>query len=327
MHKHRSIRFLIIHTVKMTAASISAILIAALLGLDFAVSAGIVAILTIAPTKKETLRTALGRLLAFVCALLIAGFCFWCLGFHTHAFFLYLGLFILLCHTMGWNSAIAMDSVLISHFLTFGNMGLVAVWNEVLIFLLGVGVGIAANLHLHKRTSYIEELKEAADQQIRTILSRMSMRIIDRDISDYNGDCFLVLRKAITAANQVAEENFNNQFRSDDTYDREYIQMRERQARVLYDMYKRVRLLQTRPLTAQIISDYLARLAAEFHRDNTAESLLADFYRLDADMKSRPLPVTREEFEDRAQLYTLLRDIEEFLQIKADFARGESARS
>ena len=37
-------------------------------------------------------------------------------------------------------------------------------------------------------------------------------------------------------------------------------------------------------------------------------------------MKSRPLPVTRAEFEDRAELYTLLRDIEEFIKIKVDFS-------
>ena len=37
------------------------------------------------------------------------------------------------------------------------------------------------------------------------------------------------------------------------------------------------------------------------------------------EMKETPLPVTREEFEDRARLFALMQDIEEFLQIKAEF--------
>ncbi|MCR5062386.1 MAG: hypothetical protein K6A89_03805, partial [Treponema sp.] len=41
------------NTVKITAASVLAILCAQILKLDFAVSAGIVAILSVQPTKKE----------------------------------------------------------------------------------------------------------------------------------------------------------------------------------------------------------------------------------------------------------------------------------
>ena len=36
-------------------------------------------------------------------------------------------------------------------------------------------------------------------------------------------------------------------------------------------------------------------------------------------MKSEPLPVSRSEFEERAMLYALLRDLEQFLRIKNEF--------
>ena len=49
---------LLFRSVKIIAAAVLAILVAQALGLDFAVSAGIVAILSVQPTKKETLRTA-----------------------------------------------------------------------------------------------------------------------------------------------------------------------------------------------------------------------------------------------------------------------------
>lgn len=309
----------IFNTIKIAGAAVLAILVAEALDLKFAVSAGIVAILTIQPTKKETIRTAVGRLCAFAAALLIALLSFACIGYTTEAFFVYLVVFVCICQCFHWYSAIAMNSVLISHFLTFTNMEIGAVMNEVLIFTVGVGIGIAANLHLRKRTWYIEKMKDQTDTQIRDILHRMSVQIINGDTGGCDDNLFSCLSASVREAKNIAEENFNNQFGSSDTFDREYIRMRERQVHVLYDMYKRIRNIQTMPLTAKAISDFLEHLSKVFHRDNTCETLLHEFYVMDTEMKSKPLPVTREEFEDRAALYTLLRDIEEFIKIKWDF--------
>ncbi len=314
---HKNVIF---NTIKIGGAAVAAILIARALQLEFVVSAGIVAILTIQPTKKETIKTAVGRLCAFVIALFIALLCFEGIGYRLEAYLVYLIVFILICQCFKWHSAMTMNSVLISHFLTFTHMEMHAILNEVLIFIIGVGIGIIANLHLRKRTNDIEQLKEQTDGQIQNILQRMSVRIVDRDISDYNGECFGNLSASIRHAKNIAEENFNNQFGNKDTFDREYIRMRERQTHVLYDMYKRVRRIRTKPLTAQVISEFLEYLSREFYRKNTGEELLEAFYRMDGEMKSKPLPVTRAEFEDRAELYTLLRDIEEFIKIKVDFS-------
>jgi uncharacterized membrane protein YgaE (UPF0421/DUF939 family) len=114
---------IIANSIKITLAAVLAILCAQALKLDFAVSAGIVAILSVQPTKKETLRTALARLLAFVLALAISITLFNLLGFTVPVFFLYLLIFILVCQWRKWISAMAMDSVLISHFLSFGKTG------------------------------------------------------------------------------------------------------------------------------------------------------------------------------------------------------------
>lgn len=312
---------MIVNTIKIVGAAVAAILVAEALDLEFAVSAGIVAILTIQPTKKETIRTAVGRLCAFVVALLIALLSFECIGYTTEAFFVYLAIFVFICQYFRWYSAMAMNSVLISHFLTFTHMEVAAVMNEVLIFAVGVGIGIAANLHLRKQIWYIEKMKEQTDAQIRDILHRMAVQIMNRDGESCDEKKFSYLNTSVRQAKNIADENFNNQFGSKDTFDREYIRMRERQVHVLYDMYKRVRSIRTTPLTAKAISDFLEHLSQVFHRDNTCEELLDKFYAMDMEMKSRPLPVTREEFEDRAGLYTLLRDIEEFIRIKANFLK------
>ncbi len=317
-------RNLLFKTFKIAAAAVVAILLAYILRLENPLSTGIVAILTIQPTKKETFKTALGRLLAFICATVIAYACFQILGFNVPAFCVYLFIFIFICHICGWYSAMAMVSVLISHFLLAKTMNIKLIVNESAIFIIGAGVGLLANLHLKRNVDYMEELRNKTDSQIKKILSRMAERIIDKDISDYNGECFDVLRDSIRKAKNLAEENYNNQLINGDTYDREYIRMREKQCFVLYEMYKSVRSMETTPLTAEKISGFLKDTAEAYHKDNTVEELLGKFYELDKSMKNKPLPIERTEFEDRARLYVLLRNIEEFLKLKSEFAKKYS---
>lgn len=311
---------ILISSFKIVLAAIGAIMVAWLLHLEFAISAGIVAILTIQPTKRETIHTALGRLYAFVAAIGIAFVCFGALGVTLQAYFAYLIIFIWVCQIFKWYSAMAMNSVLISHFVTVGVMNMETAANEVFIFMVGISAGILANMHLRKRTDYAEQLMQEMDAQIVKILSRMSERILDKDISDYNGACFQVLAQQIEHARKVAEENYNNQFNPDDTFDLEYIAMRDRQRMVLYEMYKNVRSLHTTPVTAKRISDFLRDMSEVFEKGNNGKDLMQEFLQMDAWMKSKPLPVERKEFEDRARLFCLMRDMEEFIRIKVEFA-------
>lgn len=311
----------LIQAAKVVLAAVLAICFAEILRLKYAISAGIVAILSIQPTKTETVKTALGRFYAFISALVLAGVCFGLFGVHLSSFFLFLALYILVCQIFGWHAAMAMNSVLISHFVSEGAMTFPTIMNEVLIFLIGVVAGIVANLHLHKRERYIRELEQSADGQIVKILTRMSERIVNRDISDYNGDCFVVLERMIRKAKDAAEVDYKNQFRKDDTYDVDYLKMREAQCEVLFEMYKSARALGSSPATAKKVSDFMALMANAYARENDGTMLMKLFQEMDKDMKGQPLPVTREEFEDRARLFILMRYMEEFLQIKIDFAK------
>lgn len=83
--------------------------------------------------------------------------------------------------------------------------------------------------------------------------------------------------------------------------------------------YKSTRTLETTPITAKTVSDLFLEISENYHRNNTASELLEHFYKIQKDMKEKPLPTNRKEFEDRARLFILLNYIEEFLKIKRDF--------
>ncbi len=311
-----------LNTIKFASASIISILIALALEIDFAVSAGIVTILTIQPTKKETVKTAFGRVLSFLISLLLSYALFGVFGYTMIAFLVYLALYVFICQVFRWQNSLTVSPVLVSHFLTSEVMNFHTVSNEIIIFVIGVGVGLIANLHLKKNEDYIEELKAAADNQITEILMRTAERILEHDEAYHNDDCFAELRSHIRKAKNVAEENYNNQFLTDDVYDIEYIRMRDKQCWILYEMYKSVRHIETTPITAEHISDFLRNLATVYptiHSGDAGRKLMTEFRVLDGEMKTKPLPADRNEFEDRARLFGLLRLIEEFIQIKIYF--------
>lgn len=306
------------NTVKITLAAIIAILIARIANLEFYISAGIVTILTIQSTKKETIATAIERFFAFIIAIIIAYVSFSLFGFNILSFGIYLLFYIFICQYFKWYASMAVNSVLISHFLTFSHISLYSLINEILLFVIGVGIGIVANMHLHRNIDYMNALKLEADEQIKYILLRMSKRIIN-EIDEYDGNCFDKLNDLIVQAKAVSIENENNVVFNKNNFDKEYIRMREHQSQVLYDMYKTIKTMDTTPLTAKIISDFLRKISIEYHENNDCRDLIEEFNTIDLDMKSVPLPSNRKEFEDRARLFSLLRLIEEFLEIKKEF--------
>ena len=198
-------------------------------------------------------------------------------------------------------------------------MNLTGILNEIFIFTIGVGIGIIANLHLRKNADYILKLQQETDTQIKQILKKMSERIMYQDVSDYNEQSFRELKSSLLKAQAIADQNYKNQFDKNDTYDIDYIKMRDKQYHILYEMYKSTRALKTTPITAKTVSNLFFKISENYHRTNTAAELLELFYQIQNEMKEKPLPTTRKEFEDRARLFILLNYIKEFLEIKRDF--------
>lgn len=310
--------------IKLTAASICAIVAANLLGLKFSATAGIITVLSIQNTKKETLQVACRRGLAFICALCLAAVSFGVLDFTIAGFALYLFCFSCICLYFGWTEAIAMDSVLITHFLMEGNMGIDLLINELTLFLLGTGMGIIANLHLHRKTELFDQLAENADQKMRDVLKQLKnqLEISDaevRELENGTAEGLKELECALALLKDCAYRNWNNTFFQSSVYEVEYARMRGRQAEVLKRIYASVGMTQSMPRQAEKIAGLIGKIEVEYDRDNTVEALLDNLQQVFEKMRQEPLPESREEFEARAVLFYLLRQLEEFLELKRSF--------
>lgn len=321
---------------KISAGCILSILFAYELGLDYCATAGIITVLSIHNTKVETIKTALRRLTAFGIAMVFARIAFGILGFTTMAFGVFMFVFVFLCISLGWENAISMSAVLVTHFLEVKSMSAASLFNETSVFLIGAGMGILMNLHLRRDYKTMEYRVKVMDEEMQGILFNMAERLVSDKVTDMSGDYFHRLEKQIIRAEEIAWNNHQNTVRERlfgkkpnnrrnirTTYaDLEYVEMRKKQCEVLYEMHKRIIQVHVTPVQAEHIAAFMKKLAEEYHEENDGARLLEELEQLFQEMRSTKLPVERAEFENRAVLFVFMLNIKEFLDIKNQFATG-----
>lgn len=304
---------------KLAVGAVLAITLAELLGLKYSSTAGIITILSIQNTKKETLQVAARRGEAFLCAVAVAAVCFHLLGFTIPAFAVYLFCFSCICLRFRWLEAISTDSVLISHLLTEQSMAPELLLNETLLFLIGAGFGVLINLHLHGKKGEFEVLADQSDQLMRDALRLVRGQLTDEVDSEDVAEGLKRLDESLLKLQECAHRNWNNTLFYPSAYETDYADMRSGQAIVLRHISSCEELLERIPKQAEKVAKLLERVEAEYTRENTVESLLDHMEEVYAYMRQEHLPVTREEFESRAVLFYVLKQIEEFLRIKREF--------
>lgn len=304
---------------KISLGCVLSMIAASLLGLNYSATAGLITILSIQQTKKETVITALKRLSAFFCAVVISVLCFSLMGYTTLAFGVYLFIFVMLCMILDWQMATVPISVLITHLLAEKSCDISILVNEFLLFAIGAGVGTLINMHLHNDKQKMNRRRENLDNEIKAILERMSQRILTDDKSDYNSDCFNRIDRLLFEARRVADENSNNKLIGAESYDMDYLKMRENQCSVLLEMYKSILKISVTPEQAVVISDFLKKTSAEYHEKNDVKKLISELDELFEHMRYQRMPESRTEFENRALLFSLMLQIKDFLSIKYEF--------
>lgn len=307
---------------KISIGCAIAIAVSAILGLRYSITAGLIAVLSIQNTKKETASIAIKRLTAFAAAIAISFFDFKFLGYNTYSFTVYLFIFIILCQLFGLQSAIVPVSVLIAHIVTEKQFTSEMIINEFLLLFIGAGTGFLVNIYLHRDLRLIAKQKEELDTEIKSILERMADRVLIPDKSGYDGKCFERIDTLLRAAKKTASVNANNSFSSTDKYDLMYLEMREEQCAILYEMYKDIREINATPEQVHVISDFLRKISFEYYEENDVNALYDEVNNIISKMKHQKMPETRSEFENRALLFSLLIKIREFLSIKHIFIKS-----
>lgn len=213
---------------------------------------------------------------------------------------------------------------MITHFLIQKSMTFQLFVEEILVFCIGVGMAILFNLHLHRKSAEFEQLADAVDDVIKEILESIALQLMEQKVVDEK-ELFEKLKKALLAAENCAVANYNNALRKRDTYELDYVRMREQQKVVLQEICRNIVQLEFFPGQAVQVGKIVRTIQMDYHKTNTVEGLLTQLETVLADMKQEKLPVSREEFEARAILFYILLQLKNLLWIKREFIESRNA--
>src|SRR5699024_8130842 len=311
-----------LRTIKTVIASVLAILIATQLHLLYATAAGIIAILSVGNTKKTSLKSGLGRVLSLGLAIILSFICFTTLGFHTWAFGVFLLVFIPLSVRFNLADAIVVNSVLITHFLVEKSFSWQMILKETLLMTIGVGLALLLNLYMPDNEKQLKEDIKAIEEDFGTIIFAMAAHLNLEKIAPLDDAC-LDLRSKLRAALNQAHIHQKNQWISEEDYYSEYFSMRLAQLRILRDMVNLLIEIDIDGLFVDELRKVLISTAENFAEENDGKLILWQIEAVYQNYRQKPLPQTREEFENRALLFQFLQSFRSFIEIKAIFYQNE----
>lgn len=309
----------LIKTLKVAIGSMLAIIIAQSLNVAYSTSAGVIALLSIQNTKKETIYVALKRGASFFLAIFIAIITFSLLGYSPISFGVFLLFFVAISYKLELGDGISINAVLMTHLLVEKSISFSWIINEAGLFIIGSSIGIVLNLYMPSSKAAVVEFQRKVEEKSRRILENISRKINGEKIQEEED--IKQLFKILKTAKKKAYENMNNTFAGDTQYYIDYIDMRKSQTKILKKIYGNLELLTMVPNQGKRVSEFILRISETYHENNNGKKLLKQLNELKIYMKNEPLPKDRDEFENRAILFVVLSDLERFLELKVEFSK------
>lgn len=298
---------------KLSLGSSLAIFIAYFFQLQYAMVAGVITLLVVKDTKKETIKGALGKLLGFILCTLYSYLCFNFLGYNLWSFSLYILIIISTCFVLNIRYVIAMCVVISSHYLLQESMSIYWILNETGLFIIGAGIGIIINMFMFSNKEHIYEGQQKLQKQVSLILVEIS-EMINKPGRDNNiKHNISILSNLIDSSTKAAYFNINNNLLSDTKYFLDHMEIIKSQRNILNTLYDLVSQLNYLPAQGQIVANFINKVGNTSFEVNTVNDLLNDLEKMYNDMKTQPLPQDRDEFENRAILFLCLIEMRKYL--------------
>ncbi|OOM74140.1 hypothetical protein CLPUN_41140 [Clostridium puniceum] len=313
------IKYLQSKTVKMAFSATIAIIISNYIGLQFGVTSGIIAILSIQDTKKEALLVGGKRMISSTIAILLSYVLYVLLGNNSIVFGLFLLIFIPITKALKISEGMVVGAVLSTHLLMSTNINTSWIINEAKLNAIGIGVAMIFNLYTASLENEFEKNKARIEDYFRAIISDMAVSLVTQAVPIYEQQVHLSVEKLIKDTKIMVQVINNNYlFKSNDYYIG-YIDMRTIQLDAIKRMQRHFSRFYMKYEQTRILSEFTNEVALNIHEDNDCVDLINKLDFLRTDYQNMDLPKNRTEFENRALLFQFLNDLEDFLVIKKKF--------
>lgn len=315
----RYINFFDHKVIKTAAATVISVGIADYLGFKYALTAGIIAIISIQGTRKETYKIALERILATTIGLVISSLLFQVFAPNYMVLGVFILIFMPICVRLNLIQGFLVNVVLATHLISEKSTSLELFLNEFGLLLIGLGTALLFNLYMPDTNKELRKLSKEMSITIQNILLGMGEALRCNCVSIDEKKLINKLKEQGNRARALAITDYNNAVFSSSSESIDYFKMRYVQYKILKRMGLHFsRLYQVSEHNLKI-ADLIEQICYTTFDNNEITKVLEAIFRCKDDFRNSDLPKTREEFENRAILYGFLNDLEEFASVVRDF--------
>jgi uncharacterized membrane protein YgaE (UPF0421/DUF939 family) len=305
---------------KIIVAFTLAIAIAWLFQLPGSITTGILAIISIQPTKTDTISIIFKRILSMMIGFAFALGLWQIFGYSLFMYVIVGVLFSLFSFLTKLMVGVVPTLVLLGILVNHGVFDLVVLLQTTMMLLISAGVSAAVTfLYPSNAHKALKAVAETTDHLIKSSLQRFFETLshpedqIGRQLAfkDLDAHGNALIREA-----ELANKDFL--FAQDNSL-YAYLKMRQSQMNRIRRMFRLVQSIDVPTPFAQGILDFITELIPAIGADDKATALRAKLHSLTKDYRQKPLPKTREEFEVRAILFQMLSELDYFLSLKIQY--------
>jgi uncharacterized membrane protein YgaE (UPF0421/DUF939 family) len=307
-------------TFKYFIAVVGATLLASQLSLDFPTSAGVIAMLSLLRTQKQTFYVAWKRILTAVIGVIICLIVFNVLGYHIASLGIFELIFIPIALMLKAKDGIVVNTVIAMHYLSYGVISPENIMNEMALLGIGIGFGIVLNLHMPDHEPYLKSAQEEIEETMKQFFLSISKELQEMKwVYGPDDIAFKALEQKIKKAKSKAlraQENFIFSDRQDYV---SYFQMRLDQFYWMLYMQQHFEKIFVTQKEAMALSSFTYEMAHQFTPDNDASLLLLELKGMREDFLKKDIPKEMMIFENYASLFQFMNDLEIFLTLKVKY--------
>ncbi len=290
--------------IKMIVAFILGILLAELFHLHYEYTAGVIAVLSLEPTRKRSIRSAILRILDSVLALGIAAGLFALLGYGFWVLLIFIAVLVPLTFLLRLETGLVVALVLVSQLYLEKDYGFAL--NALWILLVSLSLAFVLNLYMPKHDRLIQRSIDIIDQAMDASIQAIALaEPVD----------FIRIRQDLKSAKETLLLDIENHYFLQTDQRILYLEVRQNQLQILEKIQEGLGQIRDIPEKA-IVLKYLQSFKGKIGKANYALPLKEELKKLLDDFKVAPLPKSRDEFESRAELFHILLEIENFLNLK-----------
>ncbi|MBB6635097.1 aromatic acid exporter family protein [Cohnella thailandensis] len=300
-------------TIKTAVGVSVSVLIGELLGLQNFASAGILTLLCIQKSRKKSIHAAVSRFFACLSGMFISTGIFELIGYEAYSFLAVLLLFIPLLVRFKFQEGIASSVVIMMHIYMHGKVEASFFLNEFLIVVIGLGVALLVNWYMPSIDRVLIKHQEETERLTSAILLEIA-KYLKSGYTLWDGKELLLLEDTLNKARSVAALDAENHRTLDKRNDYGlYFENKRRQYHLLERMLPMVSRITAQMEQSNRIGDFVIQLSEQLRHPNKSDELNDKLRAIREYHKQLPLPETREEFENRASLFTMANELERFI--------------